>query len=312
MQTGARARLLLLLLVLAWAATLIAGSSAYASRPRFVSFTVHPKRLGAAGGWVTFRAKVHNAVSCTLEGVVGRDRTVACSSGRVSIREFVPPNRGRRRRIYSAHIEAHNGAWQRRSLGVQIELAAHLPVAPNVTDLEECRPGPDCDYGYAYEHFKTWGNAAPEALGDCTFAAAANWEQVINRFVPFEADLGYEFAEAGGTATGGLSVGGLFSYWEKNPIGGVKLAAWERFALSKANVEKGVRDFGALYAELDFLQGDYFAQYEVSAGGHAAVVIGFTPEGPLVASWGAALQMTWEQWEDEAIGMWALETTKPT
>lgn len=51
-------------------------------------------------------------------------------------------------------------------------------------------------------------------------------------------------------------------------------------------------------------------QYEVSEGLHEVVVDGFTPRGPLVVSWGQTLQMTWRQWSAEAIGMWAVATTR--
>jgi hypothetical protein len=47
------------------------------------------------------------------------------------------------------------------------------------------------------------------------------------------------------------------------------------------------------------------------AGSHVAVVVGFTPVGPLVVSWGETLQMTWEQWRSEIAGMWAIETSPP-
>jgi hypothetical protein len=290
---------------------LVGAASAATSRPTFLSFTVRPATLSAAGGWITIEARVRNAVSCTLENAVGRNRTFGCRSGRVYVREDVPPNTGKVPEVYTPHIEAHDGRSNRRSNDAEVELASDLPSPPPVNGLDECEAGPECDYGHAYETFKPWGNDAPEALGDCTFAALANWEQVINKAVPFEADLGYEFAQAGGTTTGGLSMTAMFSYWHKYEVGGARLTAWSRFAVSKANVENGVRDYGALLAELDFLQSDYFAQYQVGAGKHAIVVIGFTPEGPLVASWGEALQMTWEQWDDEATGMWAIETTKP-
>jgi len=37
-----------------------------------------------------------------------------------------------------------------------------------------------------------------------------------------------------------------------------------------------------------------------------SVVDGFTPEGPLVTSWGETIQMSWEQWNAEVIGMWGI------
>ena len=39
--------------------------------------------------------------------------------------------------------------------------------------------------------------------------------------------------------------------------------------------------------------------------------MGFTPAGPLVVSWGESLQMTWEQWNDEVVGMWGIGATNP-
>jgi len=49
--------------------------------------------------------------------------------------------------------------------------------------------------------------------------------------------------------------------------------------------------------------GGYFAD-QMSAGKHMAVVDGFTPEGPLVVSWGQTLQMTWAQWNTEVVNIW--------
>ena len=41
---------------------------------------------------------------------------------------------------------------------------------PCVKTLMRCNPGPDA------RTFQTFGNLAPEGVGDCTFAAVANWE----------------------------------------------------------------------------------------------------------------------------------------
>jgi hypothetical protein len=66
-----------------------------------------------------------------------------------------------------------------------------------------------------------------------------------------------------------------------------------------------------MIAELTFAEGWAFAQYHANAGLHDVVVMGFTPEGPLVVTSGESLQMTWEQWSDEVIGMWGIEATNP-
>jgi hypothetical protein len=55
------------------------------------------------------------------------------------------------------------------------------------------------------------------------------------------------------------------------------------------------------------LAGTGFAQYVISAAdGHAAVVDGFTPEGPLAATWGQMRQLSWAQWHVEVVGIWGI------
>ena len=76
-------------------------------------------------------------------------------------------------------------------------------------------------------------------------------------------------------------------------------------------MRNGVRDYAAMIVQLRFGEGWAFAQYKANAGLHDVVVMGFTPEGPLVVSWGEVLQMTWEQWNDEAVGMWGIGAANP-
>jgi hypothetical protein len=150
------------------------------------------------------------------------------------------------------------------------------------------------------------GNTAPQVLGDCTFAAAANWEQIVLGLHPDPTVIGFEFADAGGTEHGGLPQNSLWTYWQQHGIAGVRLTGLSRFYTDQTSVENAVRSYGALIAELRFVQNTGFAQYTVAAGGHDVVVDGFTPEGPLVVSWGQTLQMTWAQWNSEVVGMWGV------
>lgn len=182
------------------------------------------------------------------------------------------------------------------------------PALPPVKGLDACTAGPECDYGAAHESFQTWGNVPPDTLGDCTFAAAANWEQIVVSVRANSTVLGYEFAQAGGTEAG-LPQNSLWTYWRKYGIAGVQLTALDRFTPSQANVENGVRDYAAMIAQLDFVTNDTFGEYTVAAGLHDVVVDGFTPEGPLVVTWGESLQITWEQWDDEVVGMWGIGAT---
>ena len=173
-------------------------------------------------------------------------------------------------------------------------------------NLDACDPGPDCFYGPIYSSYQTYGNTAPDDLRDCTFAAAANWEQVVLGLHPDSTLIGYEFGQAGGSDTG-LTPDELFGYWQTFGIDGVHLVGVVSFTTDQTDVENGVRDYGGMLVELRFPQNGGFAQYTVSAGNHMVVVDGFTALGPLVVSWGQTLQMTWDQWSAEVVNMWGID-----
>jgi hypothetical protein len=174
-----------------------------------------------------------------------------------------------------------------------------------VRGLDPCSPGPGCDYGPIEDTFPTYGNVAPVDLGDCTFAAAADWEQIVLRITPDPTAIGYEFAAAQREGAG-LSQRALFAYWREQGIGGVVAAGFTRYTPTTANVENGVRDYGGMLVTFRFTAGDGFSYRRVRAGAHEAVVDGFTPTGPLVVTWGHTWQMTWEQWDYEVTGMWGV------
>ncbi len=187
-----------------------------------------------------------------------------------------------------------------------IAAAATARRAPPVTGLDKCVPRPDCDYGAAYESFRTWGNVAPHPLGDCTFAAAADWEQIVLRVHAKPATIDHEFALAGGSQQTGLTQGALWSYWQRKGIAGVRLTALHAYTTDRTDVQKAVREYRAMIAELTFTSDHRIAQYVTSGKLHDVVLDGFTPRGPLVVSWGHTLQMTWGQWRAEVVGMWAI------
>lgn len=168
-------------------------------------------------------------------------------------------------------------------------------IVPNATD-----------YGPQNEEYLTYGNVYPADLGDCTFAAAANWEQIVLGNHPDPSVIGYEFAKAGGSATAGLTMEQLFSYWEARGIAGVTIRSVTSYYTDPQDVELAVNDYTALIVSLQFVSGDYFGSQLVSAGNHAVVLDGYTPEGPLVVSWGQTIQMSWDQWNAEVVGMWGI------
>ena len=65
----------------------------------------------------------------------------------------------------------------------------------------------------------------------------------------------------------------------------------------------------AVIASLNLPKGQNFAGVTMQDSSyHWVVVDGYTPEGPLVATWGMTLQMTWQQWNLEAVSMWGIST----
>jgi hypothetical protein len=172
--------------------------------------------------------------------------------------------------------------------------------------LIACTPGPHCDYGPITATYQSYGNVAPANLGDCSFAAAADWEQIVLGKTPDPSVIGFEFAAAGGTASGGLSLSALWGYWQQQGIAGVHLTGLHSYYTDQTDVENAVRNYGALIVAFQFGSSDYLAQYAVSPGNHVAVVDGFTPAGPLVVTWGETLQMTWQQWNAEVTGMYGI------
>jgi hypothetical protein len=168
---------------------------------------------------------------------------------------------------------------------------------------------PASDYGPQGQTYQTYGNVYPANLGDCTFAGAANWEQIILGANPDPTVIGYEFSQAGGSATYGLSISALFNYWYQYGIAGYYLHGYDSYYTSQVDVENGVVDYGAMVAVLQFVSGDYIGNQQVNAGGHVVVVDGYTPEGPLVVTWGTTIQMSWQQWNAEVTGMYGINAS---
>jgi len=302
-----------------------ASAASAAVKPTIISLSVTPRAVPASGGAFTAYVRVRHDVTCTLTFYHGHitKHTFKCSDGHLAWHLRAPP--ASEVEVLGVCLEANSGHRTSERCVSLSRLGNTHPAAPvstpttttapppppPVVNLDVCTAGPECDYGAAYEHYETWGNIASEGFGDCTFAAAANFEQILFHSHAYPEILGYEFAEAGGTAQEGLAQNLLWKYWEKDGIAGSYLTHLYDYTPTPENVRTGVRDYTAMIAELTFAEGWAFAQYQANAGLHDVVVMGFTPEGPLVVTSGESLQMTWEQWSDEEIGMWGIEATNP-
>ena len=168
-----------------------------------------------------------------------------------------------------------------------------------------CNPGP------GGLKFPTYGNVVPTGIGNCTFAAVANWEEVVLGTVPDTTLIQSEFADAGGTPNIGLTNTQVFDYWQSKGIGGTLLNATLPFYADPPHLMQAIDDpnVRAVIASLYLPKGQNFAGVKMQDSSfHWVVVDGYTPQGPLVATWGMTLQMTWQQWNLEVVSMWGFTT----
>ena len=64
-----------------------------------------------------------------------------------------------------------------------------------------------------------------------------------------------------------------------------------------------------LIAQVQLTAGENFAGYQMAKSGyHWIVVDGYTPKGPIIITWGQILQMTWQQWNYDALNLWSIST----
>lgn len=293
------------------------GIAVVHARPSIVSIVAAPVEAAGSAGTIVITVRVRNATRCVFTGRGGMT-TMPCASGRARA-TMTPAAAGaaaHRVAIYSVIASSDLGT-ARKTVRVAWHAALPAPVAqggstgeatppaaqPQVGGLDACSPGPDCDYGPIAETFQQYGNVGSGNIGDCTFAAVADWEQIVLGAHPDPALIESEFLAAGGTPGGGLSLAALWAYWEQQGVAGFVETGLEPVGVDQADLEDTVRTSGAAIAELEFTAGSSVAQLAVPAGFHLLVVDGFTPAGPLVVSWGLTLQMTWQQWSSEAVSV---------
>jgi hypothetical protein len=282
------------------------------TKPVIVSLSITRAVIPAVGGQSRVTARVRGAKTCHFLGLPGGPRNYRCASGRTTALFTFPRSTSPSVQEWDSYLELVGPGNRRASRKLRItQASATIATPPPVELLDACDAGPHCFYGPIFNTYPTYGNAAPAVLGDCTFAAVANWEQIVMNHRPDPTQIGYEFADAGGTEAGGLAQNSVWTYWRQHGIGGLKLTALQSYFRDQTNVENVIQDYTAAIAELRFVEGTGFAQYTVGAGLHDVVVDGYTPEGPLVVSWRQTLQMTWEQWDAEAIGFWAANAAAP-
>lgn len=105
----------------------------------------------------------------------------------------------------------------------------------------------------------------------------------------------------------GLTATQLFAYWQTRGIAGTMLTSATPVPLS--GVEAHLTDVQALLATAELPAG--FPASSAKPSAHAWLVVGISGYGPIVVTWGEAVQLSWVQFDAWTSGLWAITATAP-
>jgi len=193
------------------------------------------------------------------------------------------------------------------TLGVNLLLTTATNASVRVPGLDHCVQNSTCHYGPVFASFPDYSTICSH--DNCNFVSAANWEQAAAGVTPSKALLKADYAAAGETFNGGLSIGDLFTYWKTSGIDGVYLNRWAKQSRSRASIERLILADRALLVESKISKGAYIGTTKFGAGEAFMIVDGFTPKGPLVVFASRTYQMTWTQWSAQVKLVWMLKVT---
>ncbi len=120
-----------------------------------------------------------------------------------------------------------------------------------------------------------------------------------------------EYKEAVGNTNAELTNDQVFSYWSRFGIGDTYLDTAIPHPLDPLTLKKllDTPNTRELIAQIHLTAGKNFAGYQISkSGNHWIDIHGYSPKGPVIITWGQILQMTWQQWNYDALNMWSITT----
>ena len=167
--------------------------------------------------------------------------------------------------------------------------------------------------------YPDWDNVGPNAIGDCSFAAAANYA-LLKGYVPKEVEVVVDYFHlTEGQSEEGISAEELSSFWTRHGIGGLKASLVQKPEASlRALVAKSPvwveGNFANQYwtiepieIEAKRVEGTTTYEYEtlyspgtqhITVEQHAVLVTGYNTTGPEVVTWGHVYQTSWRNWEE--------------
>ena len=164
-----------------------------------------------------------------------------------------------------------------------------------------------CSNKYQNMTFQSYGNLT--GTNDCTLAAEANWESLNLGVTPTNIELLVDWQLASPSNLGINNTQAL-AFWTNNGISGVKLQKADSINIDPISIMSALDSNKSLIGSLAFNAGQNFAGVNFPTyTQHWVLVDGYTPQGPLVVSWGRTLQMTWQQWNLEAVMAYKITAT---
>ena len=171
-----------------------------------------------------------------------------------------------------------------------------------------CNTQRDCFRSTEQIDFPTFGNVYPSNLSDCLFASAADWRIIVRRQTPSSADVIADYRRAAAGGHTGLDTETFSAYWTRHGIAGQRIHGWHTINMvGVADVEAAVRQQKALLVIFLFHDGDTVGGVHAGAGGHAAIIDGYSPKGPFVVTWGSTYQMTWSEYWTSVRSLYSIE-----
>jgi len=207
-----------------------------------------------------------------------------------------PARRDRRALLLLAVIALVKGSYS--------EIQRHQKI----TRASSCAPVGHCYRSTEQIDFPRFDNVYPGKLGDCLFASAADWRIIVRHQRPSSAEVIADYHRATAGRNTGLDTETFSAYWIRHGIAGHRIHGLHTVSMtSTADVESAVRKHRALIVVFLFHAGDTVGGDPVSAGGHAAIVDGYSPKGPFVVTWGTTYQMKWSEYWTSARSLYAVE-----
>lgn len=180
-----------------------------------------------------------------------------------------------------------------------------------------------------------WPMYGNDVYGDCTFAAAAHMIQLFAKLegktaTPALKTVERDYLHMSPNDQGCVMLD-VLNYWRKSGIGGHKLFAFAALNVQDHDyIKLGVELFGGVYlgvglpisAQEQTGPGKVWAVPPGGAvgdgapgswGGHAIPIVGYSPAGVDVITWGAVQSVTWEfldTYADEAYAALSLDWAK--